>query len=173
MAEWERGKLLSLPDRPRLVGKVHKVLRLKPYAHLTIERVVERGGYQVNFSGMVKCWKGRFVLAEPTEIHLIEFDRESVGDEPRAWFSTNGYEPMTTVHLFGIGIQHPDEQRCRRDIFELGTVRENAVLFLSGGPNYRTLNEYHAKGVWMKRFLFGAIKVAQEVSNGVICDFEP
>jgi hypothetical protein len=143
-----------------LVGTIHKVIGLGAFTVASVAEAVSLGHYAHYEEGIVKQFarKGPLVLVKPVNVYLIKFDRNTYGGEQVAWMSRNNLVPIEDIHLYGIGIQHPEE-RYNWGIVALGTQRRSRNLIINGdGRGHRLVRGWaNGYGVYDESTLFGAL----------------
>ena len=88
-------------------------------------------------------------------VDRVRFDRDQYYDEILAWAKENGNKkPILPKHLFGIGIQHPEEQR-NAPIVAFGSVQRGYALCLLGSSDWRSLRRSAVQSDWGRVCLFG------------------
>lgn len=144
------------PARPPLVGRVVKTITIPAYESSSFAEAVRLGKFDNDTIDIVHQFADERVgLAKPTKVELVEFDRDWWNDEALAWGIENGNKkPIETVHIMGIAIKLPNEQR-ERPIVVGGSVRRGGVLCLDGSSHWRSLDRDSVKDDWDRSCLFG------------------
>lgn len=145
------------PSKPALVGTLVKTLVLKPYKAKSVADAIKLGKYDGVDHGIAELFAEDGVgLGEETRIDLYQFNRDpEYSEEVLEWAKDNGNKkPILPPHIYGIGIQHPEDQR-RNPIVELGSVRSGEVLCLYGGSGWRSLDRGSFRLGWGRFYLFG------------------
>ncbi|GEM_PF-3191771 len=144
------------PPKPPLVGTVVKTITLKPYNVKSVAEAIKLGKYDGVDGDIAALFADDEVgLTKPQKVVFVEFDRNWTDAEVLAWAKENGdKKPLLPKHIYGIGIQYPEEQR-KAPIVGLGSVRDGRVLCLIGRSDWRILDRYSVSFDWLRLFLVG------------------
>ena len=138
-----------------MVGTVVKTLTVYPYEGKSLSEVVHRGVYHSHDRDIYHKFAGiEVALVEPATVNLVQFDKYPYYEELLVW--VDAQKPIMPKHLFGIGIQYPEEQ-CHAPIAEIGSMLGNkgSVLCIGGHAGWRYLNCYPVQSSWDIGHLFG------------------